>query len=50
VVLDVDGVERRVELADVTQARTVFEWGPQDKPGRSRDARRKRVQREKVSP
>jgi ribosome maturation factor RimP len=50
VVLDVDGVERRVELADVTQARTVFEWGPQEKPGRSRDARRKRDKREKVSP
>jgi ribosome maturation factor RimP len=50
VVLDVDSVERRVELADVTQARTVFEWGPQDKPGRSRDVRRKRDQREKVSP
>jgi ribosome maturation factor RimP len=46
VVLDVDGAERRVALADVTQARTVFEWGAQDKPGRSRAARRK----QKVSP
>jgi len=29
--LDVDGARRRVELADVTQARTVFEWGPAEK-------------------
>jgi len=41
VTLDVDGHERRIPLADVTQARTVFEWGPQEKPGRSRAARRK---------
>ncbi len=39
--IDVDGAQRRVELGDVTQARTVFEWGPQEKPGRSRAARRK---------
>jgi ribosome maturation factor RimP len=29
--LDVDGTRRRVALADVTQARTVFEWGPAEK-------------------
>jgi ribosome maturation factor RimP len=29
--LDVDGERRRVEFADVTQARTVFEWGPAEK-------------------
>ena len=29
--LDVDGTSRRVEFADVTQARTVFEWGPAEK-------------------
>jgi ribosome maturation factor RimP len=29
--LDVDGSRRRVEFADATQARTVFEWGPAEK-------------------
>jgi ribosome maturation factor RimP len=29
--LDTDGGRRRVEFADVTQARTVFEWGPAEK-------------------
>jgi ribosome maturation factor RimP len=29
--LDVDGVRRRVEFVDVTQARTVFEWGSAEK-------------------
>jgi len=40
--LDIDGTPRRVEFADVTQARTVFEWGAAPKPGRSRRARRTR--------
>ena len=38
-VLDVDGAERRVEFDDVTQARTVFEWGPAPKPGGRRKQR-----------
>jgi ribosome maturation factor RimP len=29
--LDVDGARRRFEFADMTQARTVFEWGPAEK-------------------
>ena len=29
--LDVDGTRRRVAFTDVTQARTVFEWGPAEK-------------------
>lgn len=29
-------VERRVAYTDIDRARTVFEWGPGDKPGRSR--------------
>jgi ribosome maturation factor RimP len=29
--LDVDGTSRRVAFTDVTQARTVFEWGPAEK-------------------
>lgn len=44
-VLDVDGAERRVEFDDVTQARTVFEWGPAPKPG----GRRKQRNEQKVS-
>ncbi len=28
-----DAVERRVELDSIDRARTVFEWGPQPKPG-----------------
>ena len=33
--VDLDGelVDRTVELGDVDRARTVFEWGPQPKPG-----------------
>lgn len=36
--VDSDGVRDTVAYADVTQARTVFEWGPQPRPGRRRDA------------
>jgi hypothetical protein len=28
-----DGTRAEVALDDVTQARTVFEWGPQPRPG-----------------
>lgn len=33
IVLDVDGDERTIEIADITKAVTVFEWGPAPKPG-----------------
>lgn len=33
-VLEADGVERVVNIADVDKARTVFEWGPKPKPGK----------------
>lgn len=33
--IEVDGARERVEYADIVQARTVFEWGPAAKPGRS---------------
>jgi len=36
--LDVDGVREQVAYADVTHARTVFEWGPQPRPGQRRGA------------
>jgi ribosome maturation factor RimP len=32
--IEEDGVRVEVPLADVTQARTVFEWGPQPRPGK----------------
>ncbi len=32
-------VERRLAYADIERARTVFEWGPGDKPGTSRRAK-----------
>ena len=33
-------VERRLAYADIDRARTVFEWGPGDKPGSARGAGR----------
>ncbi|HVM40185.1 MAG TPA: ribosome maturation factor RimP [Acidimicrobiia bacterium] len=36
VVVEVDGQPRRLAFDDITQARTVFEWGPAPKPGRAR--------------
>ena len=32
-VVDVEGEREQLAYADVTQARTVFEWGPQPRPG-----------------
>jgi ribosome maturation factor RimP len=32
--LEADGRRERIDYADVIQARTVFEWGAQEKPGR----------------
>ena len=32
-VVEVDGDREELAYADVTQARTVFEWGPQPRPG-----------------
>lgn len=37
-----DGSTRRLDLADIDSARTVFEWGPPPKPG-SRPARSKKA-------
>jgi ribosome maturation factor RimP len=34
-VLLADGEERSLRIADIDKARTVFEWGPSPKPGRS---------------
>jgi ribosome maturation factor RimP len=36
--VDVDGAPEQISYADVTQARTVFEWGPQPRPGSRRRA------------
>jgi len=37
--VDVDGVHVPVAYCDITQARTVFEWGPQPRPGQRRSSR-----------
>jgi hypothetical protein len=34
VTVEVDGAERVVPLASIEQARTVFEWGAPEKPGK----------------
>jgi ribosome maturation factor RimP len=36
--VEVEGVREHIAYADVTQARTVFEWGPQPRPGQRRGA------------
>ena len=36
--VDVDGTREELAFADVTQAHTVFEWGPQPRPGSRRRA------------
>ena len=41
IVLDVDGDERIIEIADITKAVTVFEWGPAPKPGEAGSAKSK---------
>jgi ribosome maturation factor RimP len=42
VVQNDDGTTDTIPLRDVTQARTVFEWGPQPRPGRGTRAKEKR--------
>jgi ribosome maturation factor RimP len=39
-ILEADGSEVHVDYADVTQARTVFEWGPAPKPERGKAGRK----------
>ena len=36
-----DGAERSVSLDDIDKARTVFEWGPQPKPGKQPSGKKK---------
>ena len=50
--LEVDGARRRIPFADVTKARTVFEWGPTPKPGgqKSDTADQTDAQREATTP
>ena len=35
--VETDGAREEFAYADITQARTVFEWGPQPRPGKSRN-------------
>ena len=39
--LEVDGITEQIDYADVTQARTVFEWGPATKPGGAKRKKKK---------
>lgn len=34
IVVDIDGAERRIEMSDISSARTVFEWKKGEKPGK----------------
>jgi ribosome maturation factor RimP len=34
--VEVDGKREQLAYADITQARTVFEWGPQPRPGKAK--------------
>jgi len=37
--VEIDGARERVSYDDIVQARTVFEWGPAPKPGKSAKSR-----------
>jgi ribosome maturation factor RimP len=43
--LETDGVTERIRYPDVTQARTVFEWGPTSRPGGSKRKKKKEAAR-----
>ena len=45
VVVDVDSEARRIALTDITDARTVFEWGPQPRPGKRSGAPTRKKER-----
>lgn len=36
--IETDGRREEIRYSDITQARTVFEWGPQPRPGGRRDS------------
>jgi hypothetical protein len=40
-VVEVDGAREVVPYSDVTSAHTVFEWGPQPRPGSTKGAKPK---------
>ncbi|MGQ0825976.1 MAG: ribosome maturation factor RimP [Actinomycetota bacterium] len=42
-VVAVDGAREEISYTNVTQARTVFEWGPQPRPGPSRPRAKERT-------
>ncbi len=39
--IEVDGEREELAYADITQARTVFEWGPQPRPGQAKKKKAK---------
>jgi ribosome maturation factor RimP len=38
--VEVEGEREQLAYADITQARTVFEWGPQPRPGQAKKSKR----------
>jgi ribosome maturation factor RimP len=44
-IVDVEGEREPLAYADVTQARTVFEWGPQPRPGQKQSREKKSSQK-----
>lgn len=48
--LESDGITERIDYTAVTQARTVFEWGPQSKPEtKSRGKRKKKTKKQETT-
>jgi len=48
-VVEVDGERELLAYDDVTQARTVFEWGPQPRPGHKQPGPKKPAQKHKAT-
>lgn len=48
IVLDVDGERRPLRFDQIARARTVFEWGPAPRPGKSQQAQTEKTRTEKT--
>ena len=47
-IVDMEGERETLAYADVTQARTVFEWGPQPRPGQKKPAAKNSTEKKPV--
>ena len=45
--VEVDGQREEIAYADITQARTTFEWGPQPRPGQKKSSDQKKLSEKK---